>query len=467
MERARKMVDIIIGSIPVCWDLPPIAPAQLKSFVEAEGFTCKVVDWNRDIRSKLNEDHYLFDHQTSNQIFMSDSLIDDEVRNVMMGWVDDLKKIESRYIGISCFGLEKNKVILFELLKMIKKQIPERPIILGGSGVPLDSIGAEAKDIRLIDYYVVGEGEHPLINILKGNFNYPGINGLEPESIKDLNELPPPDYSDLEITSYSKKELFIENSRGCPMKCKFCYRPLKHFIYRDGNVAAENVRYLYKKHNHKVFRLSDYLMTGNVKQLREFCRALILLRQKGEMERVKLIGFFTIRKQSLMPAEDYVLMQNAGFHILSIGVESGSEKVRYSMGKRFSNSDLDFTIEQCVKNEINLRFLFMVGYPTETEDDFQETIDFIKRHRHINEHINVLVSMGNPYIISLKRGSLEDVYDDPNIETDEYGNWIDEDNTYPARASRWFRLRDVVIESGYNIFDRSINTIKTKMKDYE
>ena len=456
--------DIVIGNIPVTYDTPPIAPAQLKSFVEHNGFKCKIVDWNRHIRSTLDEKHALFNSQTSNQIFMSGKLIDNNVRTIMMEWIHELKGIESRFIGISCFGLEKNKMILFELLKLIKEQIPERPIVIGGTGIPLDGIGIEAKEMGLVDYYVIGEGEYPLLNILKGTPDMPGINGNPSERIKNLDILPPPDYSDLDIYKYPREHLFIENSRGCPMNCAFCYKPLQRFIYRSGKVAANQILYLYTKHRKTSFRFSDSLINGNLKQLREFCNELILL----NLENIKLFSFFYVMKYTSMPAEYYALMKRAGFDILSIGVESGSEKVRRKMKKRFSNSDLNFAIKNCVKNKINLHFLFMVGYPPENEDDFKETLDFIKRYSYINKHIKVLVSMGNPYIISLQKGSMEDVYyNDPDIETDDCGNWVSGDNNYLVRADRWFRLREVVKEYGYHIFDRSINTIKTKVKEYE
>ena len=64
-----------------------------------------------------------------------------------------------------------------------------------------------------------------------------------------------------------------------------------------------------------------------------------------------------------------------------MGVESLSEKVRDHMKKGFSNKDLDYTVEQMRVNNINGYFLMIAGYPTESEDDFNESLEMFTKYQ--------------------------------------------------------------------------------------
>jgi hypothetical protein len=69
-------------------------------------------------------------------------------------------------------------------------------------------------------------------------------------------------------------------------------------------------------------------------------------------------------------------------------MESGSESVRNHMGKKFTNKDLYFNIENLAKNNIKMILLLMIGYPTETEKDFYDTLIFLEKYKHlVPDHI--------------------------------------------------------------------------------
>ena len=85
-------------------------------------------------------------------------------------------------------------------------------------------------------------------------------------------------------------------------------------------------------------------------------------------------GQFIVRGLKSMTEDDWRLTKLAGAVNLAIGVESGSESVRDHMKKQFSNKDLDEFVEHAYLNKINLEFLMIIGYPTETEEDFKDTL---------------------------------------------------------------------------------------------
>jgi hypothetical protein len=74
-------------------------------------------------------------------------------------------------------------------------------------------------------------------------------------------------------------------------------------------------------------------------------------------------------------------MKKAGCSWLGYGIESGSQRILDLMGKRFSIDKsievLKNTREAGIPFQINLMF----GFPTETEEDFQQTLKFLARSR--------------------------------------------------------------------------------------
>jgi radical SAM superfamily enzyme len=77
--------------------------------------------------------------------------------------------------------------------------------------------------------------------------------------------------------------------------------------------------------------------------------------------------------------EDFKLMSESGFYRLKIGVESGSEQVRNHIGKTETEEEIFYTFEMCRKYKLKVNLLIIVGYPTETIKDFEQTMDLLEK----------------------------------------------------------------------------------------
>ena len=80
-------------------------------------------------------------------------------------------------------------------------------IIIGGAGLSTTGIATQINDFgnklksdNLVDYFVRGEGEYALVDILN-EATGPGINNDNYVQIEDLNSLSFPDYDDALITN--------------------------------------------------------------------------------------------------------------------------------------------------------------------------------------------------------------------------------------------------------------------------
>jgi hypothetical protein len=139
---------------------------------------------------------------------------------------------------------------------------------------------------------------------------------------------------------------------------------------------------------------------------------------------------------------------------LAIGVETGSESVRNHMNKRFDNKDLDYTMDMLEKYNITCVFLMIVGYPTESQCDFQETLDMFTKYKRLAPHIITDINIGSTLSI-LPGTPLYNQSKDLGIELDKHENnwiaWNNPDLTLEVRLARRQELKQHVTDLGYQL----------------
>lgn len=393
------MYDILIVSLPgMDNDKPSAALGYLKSYLESYEFKVMTIDGQQ---------------------------------------VNDLEKLhlivaqyKFKYIGVSVFSyLQKDTALEFG------KEYDN--IIYGGSGVDLNWPHGD---------YIVGDGEIALLEYLRGNKFYPGINGREPEEVVDLNVLPAPDYNDLLNSDYyitKYKSVSITGSRGCVRNCTFCDIADRwpRYRYVDGELLAQNMIELSKTTQFKKINLTDSLVNGSMKHFNKMCEVL-----SNSSHKLEWNGQFIIRNKKFMTDKNFDDIANSGCTGLTIGIESGSEDVRQHMRKKFSNEDADFYIENLLKRNVVVKFLLIVGYPTETEKDFQDTMDFLTKwasYDTVHVSIDIMrIEHGSP--ITEFEGDLFHLRNDMH-------DWENNISNLDIRFNRYVRLFDHAINLGYTL----------------
>jgi len=468
------MIDIALVSTPVMETRVP-APAiyYLKGALNPHGFSSRCFDLVRDSEEHFSKDvnkkidsYLLIDWHSG----MYATPNDEEIYNQIIKFYTDyivskIKPLNPTWVGVSVFtqNSQKSSKIFCEL---VRKLMPASKIVIGGTGLGLGlgdkkEFGQHMLEEKLIDYYIDGEGELSLVELLKGNMDYPGINSVSYNQINDLDNLPFPDYTDY-YTDYGEiKKITLTGSRGCVRRCSFCDIGAfwKKFRYRSGaNIAQEMIRNkkLYKSKTHF---FSDSLINGSMKAFRELCEVLADYHEKNPKPSDKIIwgGQFIVRSEEQCSAEDYVLMRKAGMGWASIGIESASENVRNHMDKQFNNNDMYFCIDQLIKNDVRVTAMFIVGYPTETEEDFQENIKFLEYYADRNSSTTHEPDI-NGCIRDINLGQTLGVLDgSPLAEMDVYeGNsyWVSKvvpGLDFGERVSRRKRLSEVANRLGYDV----------------
>lgn len=234
----KNKYDIVITTLPQIRLEPLHGPALLKSVVESNNFRCKVLDWNYDLFLRVMQTKWAFLLDPGDMTFRSEKhfkpVWEKYLSKIVEEWILELKDLNPQWLGISFFS-QRNEFLIEEFLKLIRKKIPDLKIVVGGPYAVFTA--KDLKERKLIDAYINGEGENTIVELLKGNFDAPGINDNPPQWIEDLDLAPFPDYSDYAMEKFPPalfdstkplgrdqtiRTLPITGSRGCINRCSFC-----------------------------------------------------------------------------------------------------------------------------------------------------------------------------------------------------------------------------------------------------
>lgn len=400
------MYDIAIFSIPYFETTAPGAgPAVLKGYLTSQGFKVVTYDWNLTIKEKIN-DPIIYGELTSYWIRGTKQDLSASTlafyNELLENFAKEFLAIETKWLGFGVFSLASRQCLHDLLIHINKHNIKQIKIVVGGHGlddVYLDTIS------KYIDVWIKGEGELALKELLNGNLSYPGIMS-HPTQITDLDQLGFADYSDYDLQSkhymlwYDSPMIQITGSRGCVRDCSFCDvgSIWKKYRYRSGKSIANEIIANHEKTGIKHFYFTDSLINGNLKSLMSMMQILSIYKKQTGSD-LTWGGQWITRKQKGLPKDYYKMIKSSGGFNLTIGVETGSDAVRAHMKKGFTNQDLDDEMHQFSMHGISCAFFIVLGYPTETEEDFKDTLRMFKKYvKYVADGTLIGVSIGRGYL---------------------------------------------------------------------
>ena len=210
---------------------------------------------------------------------------------------------------------------------------------------------------------------------------------------------------------------------------------------------------LSKKHKINNVAFSDSLVNGSMSHFRKMVDVL-----SESDHSVKWGGQFIVRNQKDFAPEYFKKLKQAGCKQLTIGIESGSESVRWHMKKKFSNNDIDYYMKHLVENDIGVKMLLIVGYPTETEHDFKETLNMLDKYKDYAKTGNIHLS---PHMMLVDKNVPLDTHHRELF--DVYGfDWKNENSDYDIRYERFLKIYEYE-KYGYLFNEHA----KAKIKKFE
>ena len=238
-----------------------------------------------------------------------------------------------------------------------------------------------------IDYVIMGEAELTLKDILDGvpdneilgicyRENFQPVKNDKRPFIDNLDILPFParhlvDNSIYRRPDNGKVQAVIKVARGCPFHCFFCLAtPVSGAKVRTRspeNIVAE-LKECVEKYNIKNFLFWSDIFNFNREWTLELCQKII--------ESGLKITWSSNTRADTMDDEMAKMMYKSGCRLVSIGVESGSQKMLDNIGKKITLDDIRNTVKILKKNKIKIYNYFVIGLPWETEETVEETIKF-------------------------------------------------------------------------------------------
>lgn len=386
--------------------MPPLGLAYLGSFLRANGIKTRVIDLNVKLFNKAEaEKKYFWNIATINNFTPSQigerfcSAFNKEIET----FINEIVNLKEELIGLSTTIASLNVAIY--IAHQIKQRDPSKIIILGGPGVFWNTQIIDPE--RLIDIFVIGEGELSLLEIIsrfKKNKSLPDLIGIPgtivcfekqyhssatTNPLKNIDELPLVDFLEFDLSEYNADSecwpLPILISRGCINHCSFCidHKMNAPFRARSPQKVFEELKYYIQRFRVHDFEFNDLLCNGNLRQLESICD-LIIKEKLG----IRWHSYAAIRTG--MTAELLRKMKSSGCLSLCYGMESASDIVLKKMNKSFDSGIAEQVIRDTHNSGIVTSINIIIGHPGESKKEFKETCKFITKNKEfIDEITNV------------------------------------------------------------------------------
>jgi len=278
----------------------------------------------------------------------------------------------------------------------LTKELDKKIFVVVGGPHPT-ALPKETLLEKSIDFAVIGEGEFTLLELLeeleknKKNFNkikglaYKDENGNifeneRRELIKNLDLLPFPAKDMMPLDVYYSSALKritsgastnMITSRGCPFNCNFCMAQTiwgRQTRFRSIKNVVDEIEENIKNYNVTDFIFHDDFFTVNRQRVLEFCDEL----KKRNLN----INWVCQARCGAVDKEMLRAMKNAGCGKLSFGFESGDEDILKLMQKNNTLANARESARLCKKVGIKVTGYFILGYPGETKEAIEKTIQF-------------------------------------------------------------------------------------------
>ncbi len=455
--------DVVLIQVPA-WGVntPPLGTALLTSYARKQGYKVFPIDLNIEFYLDRGDE---FSNSWELEQSMWFWVTQDSVKRVIEVYNDYINAVvdlivatKAPVIGFSIYGT--SEIMSREIAKRLKAKNPTIKIIFGGPHVSRFIAGSTIVQDESVDAVAQGEGELVLVDILeriKSGQTLEDCTGLmlyrngevidngDKELIKNLNEIPAPDFSDFTFENYkTPTRLPIMSSRGCANQCIFCNeRPFwKKFRYRSAeNVFAEINTQIKRYPFINFLDFQDSLVNGSIREMERLSDLII----ENDLN-IQWAGQAVVRKE--MTVELMTKLKKSGCVCMAYGMETSSSSLMLKVGKVMSKgADINTIAEAHKISGLGAVYNVMFGLPGETEEDSFDTLEFLRRNYKAGLSVNP-----SPGFCGFSPGTLG--YEHPEkygidfAKGGMYWESMDGQNTYLRRLKRFEDFCRLVQELG-------------------
>ena len=165
----------------------------------------------------------------------------------------------------------------------------------------------------------------------------------------------------------------IITTRGCPYSCTYCSAPItagKRMRYRDPKNVVDEIEMLVNDFGVKEIQIEDDNFTLNRKHCITICEEIL---KRGIKVLWSLPNGVRIDK---LDKEMLLLFKKAGCVSMALGIESANQRILDMIKKELNQEIVKKVVQDVADVGIETVGFFMIGFPTETKQEIENTINF-------------------------------------------------------------------------------------------
>jgi radical SAM superfamily enzyme YgiQ (UPF0313 family) len=351
-----------------------------------------------------------------NEITIADQNVNGDIKDEILEFKPDI-------VGITSVTPQFSDAM--KIAQFIKEHFPAIQVIIGG--IHVSALPEETIRMSCFDIGVIGEGEQTfleLMNLFEKN-RKPSVSELSKVKgiifknngniitterrslIMDLDTIPFPARDLLDMEYYLKPKVVVRGlvkratqimtSRGCPYDCIFCGSHLingRIFRAHSPEHVIEEIEYLVEGLKAELLYFQDDTFIIQKDRARRISELLI---EKGLNKKFMWCAQLRANLVSKKDTDLLKLMKEAGLIQAEFGFESGCEKsLSMLKGNSVTVKNNQEALGVCKKVGLRVLGNFMIGLPTETEDDINETKEFILKNNRLFDVVDVHITTPYP-----------------------------------------------------------------------
>ena len=300
--------------------------------------------------------------------------------------------------------------------RAVKQARPNLPIVWGGwhpSLFPEQCLAEPA-----VDAVVVGQGEESFAEIVERYANGESLAGVAgcahrsnlppkfrrpisnlPRAFRDVNDLAPHDYRLIDVRRYfgakGKRQFDYISSQGCRFRCTFCADPtvFKRGWYGlgPGRMARELAEY-HRQYNIEEIAFQDETFFTSRARVEAVADAFLAAGLN-----VSWTATMRADQGARLDEALWVKCKRSGLRRVMIGVESGSPEMLKRIMKDITLEQVYESTERCARHGIGAILNFIVGFPGESDESVQASLDVAARLRALSPDFEASIFYFRPY----------------------------------------------------------------------
>jgi anaerobic magnesium-protoporphyrin IX monomethyl ester cyclase len=328
---------------------------------------------------------------------------------------DPVQAVTSQLDGAICLGVTvltgapiKDAI---RISRAVKAARPDITVVWGGWHPSL--FGKECLEEPSVDVSVQAQGESTFAEIVDRASRGESLDGVTgcwyrmggvpkthgPRAMNELSTFRRPDYSLMPVERYyalkGKRQLDYITSQGCFFRCAFCADP---FVYgrkwkaTPPEMVGEEIEAAWKRWPFEDVNFQDETFFTYAEHVDGVAEQFL----KRNL-RISWAATMRADQCSRLPDDVFLKCKKSGLRRVLVGVESGSPETLKRIRKDITLDQVFFTAERCRKLGIKIQFPFIVGFPGESDESVQASLDVAKRLRAMDPSFEVHLFYFKPY----------------------------------------------------------------------